>query len=83
MSTTMSDSHSIETQVFTWSDWQQDDTTTFGFYDVVLVVPVGPYPAGAKFAFASWNGENSTLGLYEKFLQSKPSYVGKLKVTVE
>ena len=75
--------NAIENQVFTWKDWQYDDTATFSFYEAELIVPVGPYPIGTKFAFVSWNGDNSTLSCYETLNQFEPSFVGRLKVTVE
>ena len=75
--------NTIENQIFSWKDWQQDDTSTFGFYEVALVVPVGPYPVGEIFAFASWCNERSTLELYKELGQTEPTFVGKLKVTVE
>lgn len=54
----------MEKQLFDWNGWDQHDTAAFAFYNVVLKVAIGEYPAGAKFKYAFVNYETGTLQLY-------------------
>lgn len=52
----------LENQLFTWEDWDSiDDHMNLQFYNVTLLVPIGEYPAGHKFAIAYILGDESVV----------------------
>jgi hypothetical protein len=51
----------LEHQIFTWEGWDDFGVMSPTFYNVTLVVPIGPFPVGHKFASAIIDGEKSTI----------------------
>jgi len=57
------DRGTLEKQLFDWDGWDEGGPMDLMFYNVVLKVPVGEFPAGEKFEFANFGGETSILQL--------------------
>lgn len=51
----------LEHQIFTWEGWDDFGVMSPTFYNVTLVVPIGPFPVGHKFASAIIDGVKSTI----------------------
>lgn len=62
----MSAKTTIESSIFTWGQCEEMCAECLGFSDVVLVAPVGAFPAGTRFASAWIDWENSILSLFEE-----------------
>lgn len=43
----------METELFSWEEWDMLDTACFTFYNVVLVRKIGNFEAGTKFSYAN------------------------------
>ena len=70
----------LESQIFTWDGWDQNDVMCVQFYDVELIVPVGEFPIGYKFSCAALNGDNSSITFYD--LDDEVGHTFELKVSV-
>jgi hypothetical protein len=70
----------MERQLFDWSSWD-GDLESMIFYNCVLKVNVGKYPAGTEFNYAVINWMTGDL----QFVDFNDKVAGeyKLKVTVE
>jgi len=55
----------LEHQLFTWEDWNDEGPMSMQFSNVTLKVPVGDYPAGTTFPHAFILGEASLLVLVD------------------
>lgn len=75
----------MESQFFECSGWDQHDTMCFGFYDAVLKVQVGQFPAGTKFESAMMDYEKGemTFENYNEDGSPKETFVFKLRLVVE
>ena len=63
--------------------WDILGTLQFAFYDATLVVDVGPYKAGTKFACVNmYYDDHSKMDLYEKGSDEDPVYSCKLELGV-
>ena len=74
----------LEVQLFSWIDWDEIAPADLSFYEVVLKVPIGEFPAGTKFPEAVWIGSKSALVLIdeddtEHFFELKISIGQKLQ----
>lgn len=54
-------SNSLESRIFEWTDWDDVGPTCQQFYNVILKIPVGPFPIGHKFDCAILFEEDSIL----------------------
>lgn len=72
--------HTIEQGLFTWGDWDGDHQG-MTFYAVVLVAPVGPFPAGKRFHRVHMDYATSSMTLY-LFDQDEPVGRFALSLTV-
>jgi hypothetical protein len=69
----------LEFQLFEWQGWDEDGPADLTFHDVVLKVPVGKFPVGAKFPEAVWIGSKSALILID---EDDTEHFFELKVSV-
>lgn len=53
----------MEKTLFTWEGWDQQDLMAFTFYNVKLLIPIGPFPVGWKCNSADINYDTGTLQL--------------------
>ena len=60
------DGPGAEEQLFSWKDWDQNDTATFQFYDCVLKVPVGDLSVGSKVDCIVVSFEHAYIQLEDK-----------------
>lgn len=51
----------MEKEIFTWKNWDIQDTSAFSFYDVELVRNIPGFLAGTKFDLADIDYERGTL----------------------
>ncbi len=56
--------NTLESSLFYWEDWEGDHNA-LQFSDIELKISIGNFPAGAKFASACVDTENSVLSLYD------------------
>jgi hypothetical protein len=56
----------LDSQLFTWEDWDSEGPMSMQFSNVELKVPVGEFPAGTKFSHAFLLGEASVLVLVDE-----------------
>lgn len=76
----LKDRISLENQLFEWKDWDQHDTAAFQFYDIVLKVPVGEFPAGHKFSTAFIDAEQSIIAFVDETEENE--YVYELSYSI-
>jgi|GEM_PF-5348152 hypothetical protein len=57
------DRTTLESQLFTWTGWDEGGPMDLMFYNIVLKVPVGDFSVGEKFEYADFDGETSVLSL--------------------
>lgn len=55
----------METQLFSWTGWDQQDTAAFTFYKPVLKIQLGEFPIGHQFDHATVDFIAGTLQLVE------------------
>lgn len=72
----------METDIFTWKGIDQLDTREFNFYDVTLVVDVGPYKVGARFPIASLDYGTGKFELYLTMGDEVPVIGGRLQASI-
>jgi len=54
----------MEEQLFSWDDWDIQDTMCFTFYDVELKRDIGKFKVGSKFSNANIDYAEGKLHLY-------------------
>lgn len=57
---------SLENQLFCWESWDEMGVACLQFYDVELVVSIGEFPVGHKFASAFMDNEHSIVAFYDE-----------------
>lgn len=51
----------METELFTWVDWDIVDEDIMQFQDITLVIPIGNFNKGEKFSYAVINTQKGIL----------------------
>lgn len=54
----------METELFEWDGWDQQDTAAFTFYKVILKRKIGSFPEGTKFRCADVDYQRGELVFY-------------------
>lgn len=57
---------SLEQQLFSWKDWQDEGPGLMGFSNVELKVPMGQFAVGTKFDFAWFYSDLSAVTLVDE-----------------
>lgn len=73
---------SIETSIFGFEHMASPSTKKRQYFGVVLKVPLGIYPAGARFDFAIIDFTTSVLELYRKRCDEEPRCIARLRLAV-
>ena len=73
----------MEKQLFDWNGWDQSDTATFLYYNIILKVKIGSYDIGTKFESACIDYENGTLAFYNTDELPVALFRLKLEVVVD
>lgn len=55
----------LQRELFTWDDWDQDDDGTEHFFTCTLVKPIGPYPVGFQCYSITIDDNDGTITLGE------------------
>jgi hypothetical protein len=58
-------SNTLESNLFSWSSWNDDGPMTLTFSDITLKCQIGQFPVGTKFQAAFIDGECSKLTLLD------------------
>jgi hypothetical protein len=56
----------IENQLFTWEKWEEVETMSLQFYEVVLKVQIGEFPVGTAFGCAVFDCNANLLQLFDE-----------------
>lgn len=76
----------MESQIFTWETVEKHVNLAYGYYKVELVVNVGKYPKGTKFAYVDVDyNEASTMTFYAENAtgDNEPEMTCKMSLQLE